>query len=80
MEKNEVIYCMNQQIIVADGETGVTKYKAQTPLTPGGKPTSTGQNIFERILGDCIYFCDLQGEWFRWRFYFKRPLSLYMGF
>ena len=60
--KNEVIYCMNQQIIVADGETGVTKYKAPTPLTPGGKPTSTGQNIFERILGDCIYFCDLQGN------------------
>jgi len=60
--KNEVVYCRNFEIIVADGATGTTKYKAQTPLTPGGKPYRTEYNIFPRILGDCIYFCDLSGK------------------
>jgi rhamnogalacturonan endolyase len=60
--KNEVIYCMNFEIIVADGATGKTKYKAPTPLTPGGKPYKEVYNIFPRILGDCIYFCDLSGK------------------
>jgi len=60
--KNEVIYCMNLEMIVADGATGKTKYKAPTPLTPGGKPYKEVFNIFPRILGDCIYFCDLSGK------------------
>lgn len=60
--KNEVVYCMNFEIIVADGATGATKYKAQTPPTPGGKPYRNEYNIFPRILGDCIYFCDLSGK------------------
>ena len=60
--RNEVIYCMNFEIIVADGATGKTKYKAPTPLTPGGKPYKEVYNIFPRILGDCIYFCDLSGK------------------
>ena len=60
--KNEVVYCMNFEIIVADGGTGKTKYKAPTPLTPGGKPYREVYNIFPRILGDCIYFCDLSGK------------------
>jgi len=59
---NEVVYCMNQMMIVADARTGKTKHQAPTPLTPGGKPTPAGQNIFERILGDCFYFCDLHGK------------------
>jgi rhamnogalacturonan endolyase len=59
--KNEVIYCMNFEIIVADGATGIAKYKAPMPLTPGGKPYESVYNIFPRILGDCIYFCDLRG-------------------
>jgi rhamnogalacturonan endolyase len=59
--KNEVVYCMNFEIIVADGATGKTKYKAPMPLTPGGKPYKSEYNIFPRILGDCIYFCDLRG-------------------
>ncbi len=59
--KNEVIYCMNFEIIVADGATGTTKYKAPMPLTPGGKPYKSEYNIFPHILGDCIYFCDLRG-------------------
>ncbi|HET9744162.1 MAG TPA: lipoprotein [Chitinophagaceae bacterium] len=44
--KNEVIYCMNREIIVADGSTGKIKYKKPTPAD---------------ILGDCLYFCDLRG-------------------
>ena len=59
--KNEVIYCKNFEIIVVDGATGRTKYKAPTPKTPGGKPYKSVYNIFPRILGDCIYFCDLRG-------------------
>ena len=59
--RNEVIYCRNFEIIVADGATGKTKYKAPTPETPGGKPYRSVYNIFPRILGDCIYFCDLRG-------------------
>ncbi len=60
--KNEVIYCVNFEIVVADGATGTTKYKAPTPKTPGGKPYKSVYNIFFRILGDCIYFCDLRGK------------------
>ena len=60
--QNEVIYCMNFEIVVANGATGKTKYKAPTPLTPGGKPYKEVYNIFPRILGDCIYFCDLNGK------------------
>ncbi len=60
--KNEVVYCMNLEFIIADGATGKTKYKSPTPLTPGGAPTPAGHNIYSRILGDCLFFCDLQGK------------------
>lgn len=60
--RNEVIYCRNLELIVADGATGKTKYKTPTPKTPGGKPYKSVYNIFPRILGDCIFFCDLLGE------------------
>ncbi len=60
--ENEVIYTMNQVLYVADAKTGDTKYSVPTPLSPGGKPLSTGHNIFKRILGDCLFFCDLQGQ------------------
>jgi rhamnogalacturonan endolyase len=49
--RNEVIYCMNRALIVAEGATGRTRFKVPTPAMPGG----------ERILGDCLYFCDLRG-------------------
>ena len=58
-DANEVIYCMNQEIVVADGATGLIKYKAPTPETPPGPHGP--HNIFPRILGDCLYFCDLRG-------------------
>jgi hypothetical protein len=57
--RNEVIYCKNFEIVVAEGATGKTKYKAPTPEVPaaaGSKPPR-----FPRILGDSLFFCDLRG-------------------
>lgn len=54
--RNEVIYCMNQEIVVVDGATGKAKYKAPTPAS---KPPA---NRYPRILGDCLFFCDLRGR------------------
>jgi rhamnogalacturonan endolyase len=56
--KNEVIYCRDMEIVVADGATGKTKYSAPTPEAPAA-PGQT--NRFPRILGDSLYFCDLRG-------------------
>ena len=56
--KNEVIYTMNFEVIVADGATGKTKYKVPTPwVTEAGRQ----KNRFDRILGDCLYFADFRG-------------------
>ena len=55
--KNEVVYCMNHEIIVAEGATGKAKYKSPTPLI-----LAEGQHSPDRILGDCIFFCDLSGK------------------
>jgi rhamnogalacturonan endolyase len=56
--RNEVVYCRDMEIIVADGATGRTKYKAPTPEAP----VVRGQaSRFPRILGDSLYFCDLRG-------------------
>lgn len=56
--RNEVIYTMNFELIIADGATGKTLYKTQTPLSkiPNDK--------FERILGDCLFFFDCEGNGF----------------
>lgn len=54
--RNEVIYCRNFEILVADGATGKIKYKAPTP------ETQRDDDRYERILGDCLYFCDLAGK------------------
>jgi len=60
--KTEVIYCMNREIIVADGATGKIKYKKTTPAVTDQKVISPAtQNRFGNILGDCLYFCDLRG-------------------
>ena len=53
--KNEVVYCMNFEIVVVDGATGKLKYKAPTPAS---KPPA---NRYPRILGDCLFFCDFRG-------------------
>lgn len=55
----EVIYCQNFEIIVADGRTGKTKYKAPTPATPAYTPAP--RNRFPQILGDSLFLCDLRG-------------------
>ncbi len=55
----EVIYCKNMEIVVAEGATGKTKYKAPTPETP--PYTKPPYNKFPRILGDALLFCDLRG-------------------
>ncbi len=58
--KNEVIYCKDMELIVADGKTGTTKYKVPTPKTPANTPAP--RNRFPQILGDSLYFCDLRGQ------------------
>lgn len=57
--RKEAVYCMNQEIIVAEGATGKVKYRKPTPLTPQGDHGP--HNIFPRILGDSLFFCDLRG-------------------
>jgi hypothetical protein len=57
--KNEVIYCRDFEIVVADGATGKTKYKAQTPISPPDPLRRPDHD--PRILGDALYFCDLRG-------------------
>lgn len=57
--RNEVVYCMNFELVVADGATGKTKHKVRTPETP--KSSRPPYNRFPRILGDSLYFCDLRG-------------------
>jgi rhamnogalacturonan endolyase len=57
--RNEVIYCKDQRLVVADGKTGQTKYDAPTPKTPPGDHGA--HNIFPHILGDSLYFCDFRG-------------------
>jgi len=57
--RNEVVYCMNCELVVAEAATGKTKYKASTPQTP--KATPPPYDRFPRILGDALCFCDLRG-------------------
>lgn len=54
--KNEVVYCMNFEIIVADGATGKTMYKAPTPRS------KIENDKFSQILGDCLFFFDAEGK------------------
>ncbi len=54
--KNEVIYTMGMELIVAEGATGRTRYKAPTPVA------KAPADSFPRILGDCLFFCDLRGR------------------
>jgi rhamnogalacturonan endolyase len=54
--KNEVVYCMNFEIIVADGTTGETKFKTSTPRS------KIENDLFPRILGDCLFFFDASGK------------------
>jgi len=57
--KNEAVYCRDFEIVVADGATGKTKYKASTPLN---KSKRKSYDKFPRILGDCLLFADFRGR------------------
>ncbi|MGQ9620700.1 MAG: hypothetical protein ACUVTX_06930 [Bacteroidales bacterium] len=54
--KNEVVYCMNFEIIVAEGSTGKIIYKTSTPVS------KIKNDRFQRILGDCLFFFDAEGK------------------
>jgi len=57
--RTEAIYCMDMEIIVADGATGRIKRKAKTPRTP--ESVKPPYDRFPRVLGDCLFFCDVRG-------------------
>jgi hypothetical protein len=64
--KNEVIYTMNCELIVADALTGVTKFKRSTPDLKGIQIEGDNKNkivkVWNNILGDCLFLCDLRGK------------------
>lgn len=57
--KTEVVYTMNQEIVVADGATGTVKLKHPTPVAI---PDEKNPAKFPRILGDSLFFADLRGR------------------
>jgi len=60
--KDEVLCCMNFDILIIDGETGkVLKSKPTPKSREGGGYCEGPETLFERITGDCIVFCDLRG-------------------
>jgi len=52
---NEVVCAMDFEIQILDGRTGEVKAKRPTPKS------TTPQNQFDQILGDCFYFANLSG-------------------
>jgi len=61
--KTEAIYCMDFEIIVADGKTGEIKYRAPTPIIENDHPRSLVDNDhFPKVLGDCLFFFDAEGK------------------
>jgi len=56
--KAEVIYCKDQELIVAEGATG---NRIRAIPTPENKSTRIPFNRFPRILGDCLIVADLRG-------------------
>ncbi len=60
---NEVIYCKDFKIIVADGRTGRTKYWTHTPKSIYHEKYKIYQNVYlERIIGDSIRICNFSGN------------------
>lgn len=60
--QTEVIYTMNQELIIADGATGITKLKIPTPGIPVHPRSSLTAPSSERILGDCLFLFDGDGK------------------
>jgi len=64
--KNEVIYTMGSKLIIADGATGKIIKSVPTPekrvlQTERGNSKNIIK-VWDRILGDCLFFCDLRGK------------------
>lgn len=60
--KAEVIFCRDQELVIAEGATGKVKRKIPTPASPPPTKKNDPHNIFPRILGDALYFLDLRGQ------------------
>jgi WD40 repeat protein len=60
--KAEVVYCRDQELVVAEGTTGKVIRKIPTPFSPKSTKKNDPHNKFPRILGDSIYFLDLRGQ------------------
>ncbi len=60
--KAEVIYCRDQELVIADGATGKVKRKIPTPLSPKSTKKNDPHNKYPRILGDALTFLDLRGQ------------------
>lgn len=54
--KNEVIYASGFEIRVLNGQTGELIKRIPTPLDPRKDAK------YERIMGDCLFFCDVSGK------------------
>jgi rhamnogalacturonan endolyase len=59
---NEVIYCQNQELIIADGATG---NRIRSISTPENKSSRAPFNRYRRILGDSLLVADLRGTGYR---------------
>ncbi len=55
--KNEVIYCKDMELIIAEGATGKAKIKIPTPVNESAPP----RNLTPRIMGDAIYILNIRG-------------------
>ncbi len=66
--KNEVIYTMDCRLIIAEGSTGKIKMSVRTPEKRQEQRAMDYSlapkeviKVWDRILGDCLFFCDLRG-------------------
>ncbi|HEX6971330.1 MAG TPA: hypothetical protein VF234_03855, partial [Limnochordia bacterium] len=58
--RSEVIFTKDFRVFVCDGATGKEKHSFPTPRH-GPSVTWLKEHIFDRIIGDSIFFCDLEG-------------------
>lgn len=57
--RNEVIYAMDMQLVVADGATGEVQRKIPTPELPS--TVEPPYDRFPRLLGDALHLADFRG-------------------
>ena len=56
----EIIYTADFELTVADGRTGKPRLSIPTPTA--APPRAEGGYPMARVVGDCLYFCDLDGS------------------